>query len=180
MLVLSAYRDRSQGGRWVTGGVSSSPGLVQTYGKYLVRFRMDAGIGVSHALLLFPADNTWPPEVDFSENNGTGSVGVLATLHYGATDQHQFQRLDVNVTQWHTLGVEWLPGSLTFTVDGRAWWEIRGSQVPTVPMALDIQEATWPCTGSWGACPVPTTPRTVKLDVDWVVAYAPTGGEFAR
>jgi beta-glucanase (GH16 family) len=173
MLVISAYRDRAHGGQWATGGVSSAPGLAQTYGKYLVRFRMDAGFGVSHALLLFPANNTWPPEVDFSEDNGTGSVGVLATLHYGANDQHQFEKLPINVTQWHTLGVEWLPGSLTFTVDGRDWYVIHGREVPSIPMAMDIQEATWPCRGSWGRCPNFTTPRVVHLDVDWVVAYAP-------
>lgn len=173
MLVLSAYRDPSHGGAWVTGGVSSAPGLVQTYGKYLVRFRMDAGIGVSHALLLFPADNSWPPEIDFSEDNGSGSAGALATLHYGAEDKRQYAKLPIDVTQWHTLGVEWLPGSLAFTVDGRVWFRIHGPQVPALPMAMDIQEATWPCQGSWGRCPDFTTPKVVNLDVDWVVAYRP-------
>ena len=88
MLVISAYRDRRDGGKWATGGLSSSRGLAQTYGKYLVRFRLDPGIGVGHAALLMPANNSWPPEIDFSEDNGSGRTGTLATLHYGKDDTH--------------------------------------------------------------------------------------------
>ncbi|MGA2013012.1 MAG: glycoside hydrolase family 16 protein [Solirubrobacteraceae bacterium] len=104
MMVISAYRDPDRGDRWATGGVSSGPGVIQTYGKYLVRFRMDSGIGVSAALLLFPANNSWPPEIDFSENNGSDSNITLATLHYGAQDSHIFSKLPVDMNQWHTAG----------------------------------------------------------------------------
>jgi beta-glucanase (GH16 family) len=173
MMVISAYRDPHRADRWATGGVSSGPGLIQTYGKYLVRFRMDSGMGVSAALLLFPANNSWPPEIDFSENNGSDSNITLATLHYGAMDSHIFSKLPVDMNQWHTLGVEWLPGSLTFTIDGRDWFHVAGSEVPSIPMVMDIQTQTWPCSGSWGRCPDASTPPDVRLDVHWVVAYAP-------
>lgn len=173
VMTIGAYPDKSIGGRWATGGVSSGPGLAQTYGKYLVRFRMDEGYGVSYALLLFPADNSWPPEIDFGEDNGTNSNVTLATLHYGADDTHIFDKLPVDNDQWHTLGVEWLPGSLTYTMDGRDWFHISGSEVPSIPMVMDIQSQTWPCHGSWGACPTATTPRDVRLQIDWAVAYAP-------
>jgi beta-glucanase (GH16 family) len=173
MLIVGAARDPARGERWATGGVSSSPGLVQTYGKYLVRFRMDAGIGVTHAVLLFPADNSWPPEIDFSEDSGRGRDSALATLHYGASDHHLAGKVAVNLTRWHTLGVEWLPGSLAFTLDGRDWFHLAGADVPSIPMAMDIQTQTWPCSGTWARCPDVTTPAHVNLDVDWVVAYAP-------
>ena len=173
MLTISAYRDPSRGERWATGGLSSSPGLVQTYGKYLVRFRFDAGIGVGHALVVFPADNSWPPEIDFSEDNGSGRDSTLATLHYGATDHHLAAKLAIDLTRWHTLGVEWLPHSLSFTLDGRDWFHLARKEVPDVPMVLDMQTETWPCSGTWGRCPDASTPSVVRLDVDWVVAYAP-------
>jgi beta-glucanase (GH16 family) len=177
MLVISAYRDRRDGGKWATGGLSSSPGLVQTYGKYLVRFRLDPGIGVGHAALLMPANNSWPPEIDFSEDNGSGRTGTLATLHYGKQDTHQDAYLaGVNLTQWHTLGVEWSPGKLQYTIDGRIWKTMAGSAVPALPMVLDLQTQTWPCSGTWGRCPNASTPRVVKMYVDWVVAYAPASG----
>jgi beta-glucanase (GH16 family) len=174
MLVISAYRGGDDHGRWGTGGLSSSPGLVQTYGKYLVRFRFNEGIGIGHALVLTAADGSWPPEIDFSEDNGSGRGTTLATLHYGADDTRLTHPTAVNLTQWHTLGVEWTPGKLVYTLDGHIWETIRTSHVPSVPMAMDMQTQAWPCVGSWGRCPNASTPKVVRLYVDWVVAYAPT------
>jgi beta-glucanase (GH16 family) len=177
MLVISGYRDRADDGRWATGGLSSSIGLKQTYGKYLVRFRLDRGVGIGHAVLLMPANNSWPPELDMSEDNGSNRTGTLATLHYGKHDKHWSAFLShLNLTQWHTLGVEWTPGKLQYTVDGRVWETMQGNVVPAVPMVLDIQTEAWPCRGTWGRCPNASTPRVVRMRVDWVVAYAPAGG----
>ena len=174
MLVISAYRDPSHGGRWATGGVSSSPGLTQTYGKYLVRFRFGPGMGIGHALVLEAANHSWPPEVDFSEDNGSGRYNTLATLHYSSANRRIAKATPVNLTQWHTLGVEWLPGTLRYTLDGRVWLTSRTSAVPSIPMVLDIQTQAWPCAGTWGRCPNATTPAVVRMYVAWVVAYAPT------
>lgn len=174
-LVISAYRDQHDGGRWATGGLSSSVGLVQTYGKYLVRFRLDQGVGVAFAALLWPADNSWPPEIDFAEGNGNGPFATFATLHYGKQNTHWAAGLpDVNLTQWHTLGVEWTPGKLQYTIDGRIWKTMESNAVPAIPMVLDLQTQTWPC-GSWARCPDASTPDVVRMYVDWVVAYAPDG-----
>ncbi len=176
LLVISTYRDPRDGNRWTSGGVSSSPGLVQTYGKYLVRFRLDPGVGIAHGLLLVPADHSWPPEVDFSEDNGTNRLSTLATLHYGRADKTISKGVVVNLTQWHTLGVEWTPGSLRYTLDGRVWLTTRSGGVPATPMVMDIQTQAWPCVGTWEHCPDSSTPRLVRMYVDWVVAYAPAGG----
>jgi hypothetical protein len=55
-LVISGYKDSADGGVWATGGVSSSPGLVQTYGKYLVRFRFDRDPAVAGRRYLAAGD----------------------------------------------------------------------------------------------------------------------------
>ncbi|MHB1833781.1 MAG: glycoside hydrolase family 16 protein [Solirubrobacteraceae bacterium] len=173
MLVISAYRDAADGGRWTSGGVSTDPGFVQTYGKYEVRFRFEQGVGIGHALLLIPQGGVWPPEIDFSEDNGSGRDTTLVTLHYPPGDQRISHHVHVNLTQWHTLGVQWTPRLLRYTLDGRVWSTTAGSEVPSLPMALAIQTQAWPCTGTWGVCPDTRTPRVVRLYVDWVVAYAP-------
>jgi beta-glucanase (GH16 family) len=172
LLVIGAYRDPDHAGRWVTGGVTMLPTLASTYGKYLVRFRIDAGIGVSHALVLWPADNKWPPDINFSEDNGGSDLRMRAALHYGLPDAQISHDVTVNETHWHTLGVEWTPNLLRFMIDGRVWWTIHSRKVPHQPMVLAMQMQTWPCTSGSGYCPNSTTPRVVRMYLDWVVAYA--------
>ncbi|MBV9424156.1 MAG: glycoside hydrolase family 16 protein [Solirubrobacterales bacterium] len=140
VLNLETYRDPRYGMRWVSGGVSSGPGLRQTYGKYEIRVRMQAGEGVAFAALLWPVREVWPPEIDFAENGGETGVRrtVTATLHYGRVD-HQVQRtIRIDFTRWHALGDEWLPGALIYTIDGRQWAAVRSRAVPAQPMELDL------------------------------------------
>jgi beta-glucanase (GH16 family) len=72
------------------------------------------------------------------------------------------------MTQWHTWGVVWTPTSITYTVDGHAWNSFtNASEVPDVPMTLDLQQQTWcGATPAW-ACP--STPQSMQ--VDWVAEY---------
>jgi beta-glucanase (GH16 family) len=178
-LVISAHKDPADDAwdagpnTYVTGGVSSSPSFAQTYGDYLVRFRMDAGQGIAHAILLWPQSNAWPPEIDFSEDNGGQRQTDYATLHYGSGNTQVQKSVAVNLTRWHTLGVQWTPGKLVYTLDGRSWATVTNANVPSIPMVLDIQTQAWACgTSTWEQCPNAGTPARVNLDVDWVVAYA--------
>jgi hypothetical protein len=171
---LRGYRDPNFGGRWVTGGMSSGRGLKQTYGKYLVRFRVDAGYGISPILLLWPTAEHWPPEIDFAEDGGAGTTRdhMTATMHYGATNDQIQRTVYADFTQWHTMGVEWLPGRLTYTLDGQPWAGVTTSAVPAEPMELDLQ--TQAGTGDpWSPAPDASTPPEVDMQIDWVVAYAP-------
>jgi beta-glucanase (GH16 family) len=175
-LVISAYRDLADGGVWATGGISTLSSLAQTYGKYLVRFRFDKGRGIAHTILLWPADGSWPPEVDFSEDNGEERNVDYSALHYGPQNTTEQDTTAVDLTKWHTLGVEWTPSKLVYTLDGAAWGHMTGSSVPSIPMVLAIQTQAWGCgTNEWEACPDASTPATVNLDVDWVVSYSPSG-----
>jgi beta-glucanase (GH16 family) len=177
-LVISAYKDPTDTtwdagpNTYVTGGISSSPSFAQTYGDYLVRFRMDAGQGIAHAILLWPQSNAWPPEIDFSEDNGAQRQTDYATLHYGSGNTQVQKSIAVNLTQWHTLGVQWTKGQLVYTLDGTTWATVTNPNVPSIPMVLDIQTQAWACgTSTWEQCPNASTPARVNLDVDWVIAY---------
>jgi beta-glucanase (GH16 family) len=175
VLDLETYRDRRFGDRWVSGGVSSARGLEQRYGKYLVRFRMDAGKGVAGILLLWPQAPHWPPEIDFAETGGErrDRADMSATLHYAPGDQTIARSVRRDFTRWHVAGVEWTPRRLVYTLDGRPWAVVRSAHVPAEPMELDLQAQAGTCGAAFAPCPDASTPAQVDLQVDWVVAYAP-------
>jgi beta-glucanase (GH16 family) len=130
--LLRGYED---GGRYVTGGMMLNS-IAQTYGKYVVRAKFDRSTSIEHCMLLWPVSG-WPPEVDFSE--GPTSQGVMATSHWGSSNSqtHAFKKIDM--TQWHTYGVEWTPTRLLFTIDGSGWATMGGAAVPHQAMKLAIQ-----------------------------------------
>jgi beta-glucanase (GH16 family) len=174
VLSLETYRDPAYRGRWVSAGLSSAPALKQTYGKYEVRMRVDRGKGVAFVALLWPVGNRWPPEIDFAENGGEDGTRETAsgTLHYGPNDSQLQRTLRVDLTRWHTLGVEWLPGELTYTIDGRPWAVVKSHAVPSEPMALDLQAQTGTCGIPQAPCPDRGTPGYVNAQIKWVAAYA--------
>jgi beta-glucanase (GH16 family) len=177
VLNLPTYRDRRFGGRWVSGGLSNARALKQTYGKYEVRMRVDRGKGVAAILLLWPVRDHWPPEIDFAENGGTtrGRRSMTATLHYSDDNRLIQRRVVGNFTRWHRLGVEWTPGKLVYTLDGRAWGTVRSRHVPAEPMELAIQAQAGTCGNRYAPCPDSSTPKRVNLQVDSVVAWAYRG-----
>jgi beta-glucanase (GH16 family) len=172
MLILKGYKDD---GVWTTGGVSNGKSGSQTYGKYEVRFKMDEGIGITYAALLWPANNTWPPEVDFAEDDSAARSNVNAFQHFAkadGTDGQFINQTAVNMTQWHTLGVEWTPDRITYTLDGAAWAVQTNTYVPSIPMVLDLQTEAIACTGNNPTqCISSSTPSEVDMDIDWVVEY---------
>lgn len=173
-LRLETYRDPKFGNRWVSGGVSNSQVLKQRYGRYEVRFRMNAGRGVAGILLLWPVRDVWPPEIDFAENGGASATRtrMSATLHYDA-DNKQIQReVFADFTRWHTMGVRWTPGKLVYTIDGRTWGTVRSRHVPDEKMELAMQAQAGTCGDEYAPCPDETTPDRVTLEVDTVRAWA--------
>ena len=167
LLQLSAWPDPAYGGEWVTGGLCQC-GHAQTYGAYFVRTRV-TGPGPTTVELLWPAAKVWPPEVDFVETNG-GVTGTTATVHYGAKNNQIQYSVHVAMQRWHTYGIIWTPGQLTYLVDGRVYASVN--EPPVIPgqgMTLDLQQQTW-CLSAW-ACP--SHPETMQ--VDWVAEYRYTG-----
>lgn len=160
-----------QHGRLVTGGLMATH-LASTYGKYEVRFKVSRAAGVAYALLLWPADGSWPVggEIDFAEDGGGRRASTTATLHYGAANTQVQRHVRADFSHFQTVGVEWTPGRLVYTLNGRPWATVVSPHVPSRPMRLALQleagHGTW-----WSPAPTRATPRTVDLVVDWVVAY---------
>jgi beta-glucanase (GH16 family) len=164
-------------GRYSTAGVSFG-GATQTYGMYLVRIKGDyePGVAISNIALLWPDANVWPPEIDFFEDDGGSRAGFAATLHPGPNNNDccQIQRSRaMSGTQWHTVGVEWTPSSISYLVDGSVWGTVRlselapGAHWPAQAMTLDLQSQNLHSNHPAGP--------TETMTVDWVVQYAYTG-----
>ncbi|MET8159562.1 family 16 glycosylhydrolase [Sphaerisporangium sp. NPDC005289] len=156
------------GGKDLSGGVASH--LSQTYGRWEVRFRGEAGAGYSLVALLWPSSERGEyAEIDFAEvidpTRRTGGIYV----HRGEAPQAQSQ-MRADFTQWHTVAVDRLPGRLTFWLDGRQVWDYTGPRVPEAqPMHLTLQNDV--VCNQWSPCRNASTPRTVSMFVDWVKIY---------
>jgi beta-glucanase (GH16 family) len=165
-------------GQWTSGGVMNDVQAQTTYGKYLVRFRMDKANGVKYALLLWPASKQWPMdgEIDFAEDGGGDRSAATATVIWGqdGASREQIQRrVTSDFSSWHTVGVEWTPGQLVYTLDGAPWATVQTENVPSKPMDLALQTEAGSC-NEWMTCTDSTTPATTVLEVDWVAVYRRT------
>ncbi|WP_248964562.1 family 16 glycosylhydrolase [Sphaerisporangium perillae] len=156
------------GGKDLSGGVASH--LSQTYGRWEVRFRGEAGAGYSLVTLLWPSSERGEyAEIDFAEvidpTRRTGGIFI----HRGEAPQAQSQ-MRADFTKWHTVAVDWLPGRLTFWLDGKRTWDYTGPRVPAgQPMHLTLQNDV--VCNQWSPCRNASTPKTVSMYVDWVKIY---------
>jgi hypothetical protein len=165
-LKIGTWRDPRYGNHWTSGGAGLD-GVQTTYGAYFVRSRETAP-GPDTVELLWPANNQWPPEIDFDEA-GQSPSSEWWFVHYHSSKEQVAARTSINIEHWHTWGVIWTPTSITFTVDGHAWGSITAAnEIPTIPMTLDLQAQSW-CGIQGQPCPT----QSSTLLVDWVSVYTP-------
>lgn len=173
--IVAKKQSTPKGTLYASGGMSNSKVFSQTYGRFAVRFRADRGWGIAYSIMLWPYSDTWPPEIDFAEDNGRDRTMTSYTVHYGAKDTRIHDELTgMDFSQWHVASVDWSPGKLVYAIDGKVWSTVTNPNVPKEPMSIAIQSQAWPCSNGWEACPNSTTPAQVHLQVDWVVAYSAT------
>ncbi|MFC4119748.1 glycoside hydrolase family 16 protein [Nonomuraea zeae] len=155
------------GGKDLSGGVATR--LAQRYGRWEVRFKAEAGAGYTPVALLWPtsqSEGDGYSEVNFAEIVDPRRQGGGIFVHSGQGRARRVLRADF--TKWHTVAVDWLPGRLTFWLDGRKVWDYRGRHVPDArKMSLALQNDVV-CEPR---CRDSATPRTVSMYVDWVKIY---------
>lgn len=159
-------------GEWTSGGVNNARAYSPRAGRVEVRMRADHAPGVNVVALLWPRDNEWPPEIDFVEDRDGDREDFTASLHYSVDGKHRQidERRSLDMTQWHTYGVEWQGDTVIYTVDGREWARTRSDWVPSVPMGVAIQSNVV----TKGRVRLgPDTPKHSEVHVDWVVGYVP-------
>jgi len=164
VLQLQTYPDDEVAGRWASGGVWADGTAEQIYGRYLARVRVDPSDCVRYSLVLFPTAKSEAADersyVIFANDDGGRRRTVSASLNMA--DQHGPSRKhEVDLTQWHTVGVNWSKGLLEFTLDGRTWARERGKGVPQ-------HEHTFVAQTEYTDKP---DCRPAALQMDWLVVY---------
>jgi licheninase len=153
------------GGKDLSGGVATR--LAQEYGRWEVRFKAEAGAGYTPVALLWPTSQDEDySEVNFAEIVDPKRQGGGIFVHSGQGRARKVLRGDF--TRWHTVAVDWLPGRLTFWMDGKKVWDYRGAHVPEgrrMGLALQHDVVCEP------RCRDSATPDTVSMYVDWVKVY---------
>jgi len=171
-----------------TGGQVGTYGkFSQTYGRFAVRAKFPAAVvaGLQSSLWMWPV-KTPTGEIDIAEWYSRYPDRVIPYLHYAYTSSkitslnplsgtnvvtnNNFLVQDVNA--FHEYAVEWTPGTITITVDGRVVLIDKVAAYGTSPFNQPFFVDLTACLGS-GTNPFDPqkTPLPATTQVDWVRAW---------
>lgn len=176
-LVIRTQYDQGTG-QWSAGGASSKYVYTASYGRWEVRAKFPQAKGIGYAFLLWPADEGWPPEIDFAEGRVNGPQ-VMGVYHWDPDNkqEHRFYDND-DMSGWHTYGVIVEPNRITFTIDGQPWGTIEHPSVTDKRLFIGFQTGAMD-PGGWqsstetvdGGVPGPLTPAISDIEIDYVAHY---------
>jgi hypothetical protein len=141
------------------------------YGQVGMSVRLDysTGPGYKIAFLLWPATNQWSNEVDFPEVDPDFTVPVRAVSlnTTAAKGSHTFSGASntgvlLTDNNYHTFLLDWEPGKMTASIDGKVVENFPAKSIPTQPMRLSLQAEGWIHQGS-----IPASTTDI-LEVPWV------------
>ena len=140
-------------------GTDLSGTSAQRYGRWEIRLR--AGEGAAPVVLLRSGQSDGP----YTEIGVARTGGQLVEFSVRQGQEGARSGLRGDLTGWHTIAVDWLPGRVTFWLDGRQVWNYTGPYVPqSQPMGLALRNDA--------ACGQETTcGDATAMDVDWVRVY---------
>lgn len=184
---LTIGMDKADNGIWTVGGLTTMPwkgapeglGTTFQFGRVEIRAKTSVEVeGAGPCFLLWPANDTWPPEIDILETP-KGGQGMF-TVHYPGPDGgpegrgYDSQFFDLDHSQWHTYTLDWLPDRLTLYVDGVKVAETF-ENIPQIPMSVGLQGHVGIESDGWYGSPNDTGVDSVDIEVDWVRVSQYTG-----
>lgn len=160
----------------LSGGASMGNGRL--YGRWEFRARAEPGTGYNPGLMLWPDAEDWPEggEVNVMEIPDPQRRTAKTTVHYGEDNSQLSAGLQGDFTQWNVYAVEWTADHVAVSVNGREVLRTEAREaIPPRRMHLTVQQDIGPMGDDFVPAPDATTPAQVRMQVDWVRIYAPTG-----
>jgi beta-glucanase (GH16 family) len=141
-----------------------------------MRARLPKGRGLWPAFwLLHNQENGTRPEIDVVELIGDKPEVVYQTYHYfdnwnlRSTPSYQAWGPDYSQS-FHTYGMKWEPGRISWYVDGRVTNTFSDSNVSSEDMYILVNLAVG---GSWPGSPDGSTSFPARFAIDYIRAYSP-------
>lgn len=158
-------------------------GALTTYGKFRMQYgyvemraRMPRGRGLWPAFwLLHQNENRNRPEIDVVEMLGQDPRKVFQTYHYyensnlRSTPTYEASGPDYSAG-FHTFGMKWEPGRITWYVDGQTTNTYSSGNVASEEMYLLVNLAVG---GYWPGDPDGSTDFPARYAIDYIRAYRP-------
>ena len=162
---------------YVSGGITTYGKFAFTYGYLEARIRFPRGQALSPTFFLYPQALTAHGyhEIDVAEFRGQFPALMHQQIAFGPDSGRIdwktgsfYYRSPVDLSiDFHTYGVHWEPGRLTWYVDGEpTYTQIAG--VPNEPMYVILSFVVG---GSYAGTPDASTPLPSDLLVDYVRLY---------
>lgn len=159
---------------YLSGALTTYNKFKMRYGYVEIRAKLPKGRGLWSAFwLLHQNDNDRRPEIDVVEYIGDKPNTVYNTYHYydnwnlRSTPSYEAAGPDYS-QDFHTFGVKWEPGKLTWYVDGEARNTHNDGNVSWEEMYLLVNLAVG---GWWPGDPDGSTPFPARYQIDYIRAY---------
>ncbi len=167
-------RNKANNKRYLSGALTTYNKFKMRYGYVEMRAQLPKGKGMWPAFwLLHQNDNNKRPEIDVVEMLGHEPSVVYQTYHYydnwNLRSTPSFQARGPDYSQgFHTYGMKWEPGRITWYVDGKVTNTYSNGNVASEDMYLLVNLAIG---GNWAGRPDGSTPFPSRFKIDYIRAY---------
>lgn len=167
-------RSKSREQDYLSGAMTTFGKFRMKYGYVEMRAKLPRGKGLWPAFwLLHDTNNGRRPEIDVMEMLGDNTRLVYQTYHYydngslRSTPSYRAPGPDY-ASGFHTFGMLWEPGSISWYVDGNRVNRYQSGNVSNEDMYLLVNLALG---GSWAGNPDGSTPFPADFEIDYIRAY---------
>jgi len=168
-------RSKANGQKYLSGAMTTYNKFQMKYGYVEMRARLPKGKGLWPAFwLLHGANSRSRPEIDIMEMLGDNTRLVYQTYHYydsnwnlRSTPSFRAPGPDYS-KEFHTFGMLWEKGRITWYVDGTRTNRFTSSKVSDEHMYILVNLALG---GSWAGSPDSSTGFPAKYEIDYIRAY---------